>query len=380
MTVDQIAQDFVDSWVGTLASMQHRSRLVCDLTGGYDSRLVFALAMRASALTEIEVRTFSNRTRKEDWDIARSITDTLGLLEPNNAFKYPDGVSRAALDPMMAFSVWLHSAFDGRVGLELPSTAAIPNGSFSFQTTGHVAMTARFDANHSAYASAVAKTERRAAEPGLMADHLDMLATLGVEPEARLAMPYVFMQCFSPNHSGSNWRWALGGTIRVTPLTHSAYVALYLAADRKNLNLRAIQAGLLDALDPRLKAWPHAKASETWSSALSGGAPLSVSAHGDIVIPRILGGATAANISNAPDTRSPSETLDHLVQEVPELRRIDEPWRQLRESTPVLQRAEVAPNQNLELQKAAELGIAARQIFLDALVMSGPPEDEVPVG
>jgi hypothetical protein len=379
LSVHEIADEFVRSSVGALASMQRSSGLVCDLTGGYDSRLVFALAMQASSRTGIELGTFSNRNRPGDWDIARSITEEFGLPEPNSSFKYPDGSTRVALHPETALGVWLHSAFDGKVGLELPSNSVMPNGAFSFQATGHVAITARFNSAHAGYASTVREAERLAAAPGLLADHHRMLGVLGVEPDARLAMPYVFMQCYSPNHSGSHWKWRLGGTTRFTPLTHSAYIALYVAAERAGLDMRALQARLLAAVKPRLLAWPHAKAGETWPDALHTAAPIRLTSELSFVIPRILGRDSAATIDGAQTARSPSEMLDLLVHQVPELRLLGPQWMRFRESTSTLHEARPAPEQISALQDAAELGLETRKVFVDALLTAGPPAHDASV-
>jgi len=368
MSFNEVANVFVSSTVSALASMQTGRGLVCDLTSGYDSRLVFALAMRASSLTGSELRTFSNRSRSEDWETAHSITREFGLPEPNGSFKFPNGARRTALDARTALSVWLHSAFDGKVGLEIPAQAVAPNGEFVFQATGHNAISGRIDTSHAAYADWVTGTELTTGAHGLMEDHRHMLALLGVEPESPLAMPFVTLQCYAPNHSGSHWKWSLTGTTRVTPLTHSSYVALYIAAYRTGIDLRAVHAGLLAAVEPRLLRWPHPKASRAWNPHDHLGAPIHLVSDHRLVPQQVFG--STSSISHPPASRgqSPYELIDELLQHEPQLQSLVPSWQRFRESTSPVGHAGVTADQNQALQRAGDLGRAARAVFLDALL------------
>ena len=85
--IDQIESELIDNLRGAIAAMGHRPRL--QLTGGRDSRLVLALALRGGVLREVEIVTLGDRGAP-DATVARELTARLGI--GHTQLEWRDGV------------------------------------------------------------------------------------------------------------------------------------------------------------------------------------------------------------------------------------------------------------------------------------------------
>lgn len=265
LSPETLAVDFLADSVSNLYSLMKSRDFVCDLTGGYDSRLVFGMAHLASLAAGQSLQTFSNKSRLEDFRIAQEICAHHELAEPSNAHRFPRGVEKIALTTRTSLQAWLLYAFDGKSGMDAVPKLIIPKGAPVVQATGHVSASSRFQ-NSLQNLKKSARANLPFQEFEIWEEELKIFLEHPVDFEESVPQSnmMLFLNSFAPNHSGGNWRWLLGGTLRWTPLTSAKYLALHLACLKNDIDPNRIQPSLLSATSPHLLSWPHNKIGSTW--------------------------------------------------------------------------------------------------------------------
>jgi hypothetical protein len=215
------------------------------------------------------LRIFSNKGHQEDFRIAKAICAHYEVAEPSNTHRFPRGFEKIPLLTKSSLQAWLLYAFDGKAGLDSVPRLIIPNGKPAIQATGHLSVPHLSKNLHNLKRSAQQQLSKENYAKWAKQLNNFLCNPIDFEESGPRSNLMLYLNGYAPNHSGGNWRWLLGGTLRWTPLTSPKYFALHLSALNHGLNPARIQPSLLGACSPELLGWPHNKRASTWSKKLT---------------------------------------------------------------------------------------------------------------